>query len=485
MTKKLSSGCRALAVVLLLAFALFALTGCSKKEGDKGAALSAATPQPAAPGAAKRPPVPVVVAKAGKADFPVSVNVVGTVEPVRSSQVRSQIGGLVTEVRFREGDTVKSGQVLFQIDQRPIKGNIKQLEAELSRWEAQAKTAEAQLRALEAQAKTAESQVRTTEAQAKVAEAQSKTAEAQASLAGAQEKRYQALMEKDFVTKEQFEQVKTGSTAAESSFTASKATIEATRSSAEASRSNAEALKAQVEAARASVESAKASGEATRAAIENAKIQLGYTTLTAPFSGLAGSISARAGDLVKANDASLVTLNQINPILVRFAIPEGDLPDVMRYRKEGTLKVKAELPGRLGETRQGKIVFVDNAVDRATGTIALKAEFENTDGALWPGQFTNLRLTLYTLGGAVLAPSPAIQTGQKGPYLYVVGQDMTASLRPVRPGPTEGSLTVIEEGLAADETVVVDGQLKLTPGAMVMIKPPVGASPEASKGAAQ
>jgi multidrug efflux system membrane fusion protein len=292
-------------------------------------------------------------------------------------------------------------------------------------------------------------------------------------------------MEKDFVTKEQFEQVKTGSTAAESSLTASKATIEATRSSAEASRSNAEALKAQVEAARASVESAKASGEATKAAIENAKIQLGFTTLTAPFSGLAGSISARVGDLVKANDASLVTLNQMDPILVRFAIPEADLPGVMRYRKDGTLKVRVELPGRSGETRLGKIVFVDNAVDRATGTIALKAEFENNDGALWPGQFTNLSLTLYTLGGAVLAPSPAIQTGQKGPYLYVVGADMSATLRPVRPGPSEGGMTVVEEGLAADETVVVDGQLKLTPGATVAVKPPSGASSEAPRGAAQ
>ncbi|TLN24191.1 efflux RND transporter periplasmic adaptor subunit [bacterium] len=452
------------------AFCAFATLGCSKSEN---AAQPQGVPQ-------KRPPVPVVAEAAKKADFPVALSVIGTVEPPRSTQVRSQIGGLITQVSFKEGDAVRAGQTLFTIDQRTIEGNIKQLEADLARQAAQKKASEAQLKALEAQIKTAEAQAKTAEAQARAAEANSKSAEANAGLADAQVKRYEGLASKEYVSKEQFDQVRTSSTAAQSSLSASKATIDAANSSAEASRSNAEALKAQAEAARASIEATSAAMEVTKASIGNAKVQLGYTSLTAPFSGVAGSVMAKAGDLVKANDTALVTINQVNPVLVRFTVPESDLPRVQKFRKEGSLKIRADLPGRGGEAREGKIVFLDNAVDRATGTITLKAEFGNEDGALWPGQFTTLVLDLFTLKDAVTVPSPAILTGQKGPYVFVIKEGV-ASVRPVKPGPSANNITVVDSGVSAGETVVTDGQLKLYPDAQTVLKPAVGsAAPQAA-----
>jgi len=372
--------------------------------------------------------VPVLVAKAEQADVPIELRALGSVEPVQSSPVRPQITGTVTEVAFREGDMVRAGQVLFRLDRRPLEATLRQLEANLARDEAQGRSAEAQAQSAEAQVRNAEAQVRNAESQAK---------------------RYEDLVAKDLISREQADQRVTNLDAA-------RAALDATRASALASR--------------AALEASRASADATKAAIENARLQLAYTVISSPIAGQAGGLLADKGDLVKANDATLVVVNQIQPILVRFAVPEPRLPEVQRYRAAGTLAVRVAPPGAGGTPRAGRLVFIDNAVDKTTGTIALKGEFDNADHALWPGQFVDVSLVLTVRERSVVVPTAAVQTGQQGPYVFVVEPGGTAAVRPVKPGPAAGERTVIDDGLAAGETVVTDGQLRLTPGAPVVEK---------------
>lgn len=449
--------------LLLLALSL-GCAGCSgKKEAPAGA--PGAGGQGAAP---KRPPVPVLTAVAQSSDVPVELVANGTVEAVQSAPVRAQVGGVVTAVNFREGEAVKAGQVLFELDARPFEAVLRQLEADRDRYTAQVGAAEAQLRALEAQAQTVASQAR-------AAQSTAQAAEAQADLAATQAGRYAALLEKGFVTREQADQTRTAAEAAKAALAASRSTAEAAQTSSESTRSS-------IEAARAAVAAAKAARAASEAGIENAKVQLSYTKVRSPVSGLAGSLFTKLGDLVKANaDTSMVVVNQISPILVKFSLPEFEFPRLQKFRKEGTLTVKVDLPG--GGEREGRLVFVDNLVDRSTGTIAAKARFENPDQALWPGQFVNARLTLYVRRNAVTVPPAAIQVGQKGPYVYVVDAEGAAQLRPVKPGLATPALLVLEEGVSAGETVVVDGQLKLTPGAKTAPKTSLSAPAAPAQGA--
>lgn len=429
--------------------------------------------QNGAKGPQKRPPAPVVTAKAKIMDFPVELTQMGTVEADQTTPVKAQVGGAIVSVLIRDGQMVTAGQELFRIDSRTIEGNIRQLEAERERLDAQARTVEAQITTGEAQARTAAAQAKTAAAQVGAAESNVKTLQAQSDLADAQVKRYQGLVEKDFVTREQYDQVRTAAEAAKSNLASAGSQAEAAKASAEASKSNAEAAKANVEAIRASLGALKASKTSTEAAIENAKIQLGYTTIRSPISGQAGNLPVNIGDYVKGNgDTTLVVINQINPILVRFAIPETVLPEVMTYRKEGSLKVTVEVPG--GDSRVGTLNFVDNTVDRATGTITLKASFENADGKLWPGQFAKIKLLLHTRPEVVAVPSAAIQVGQKGPYVYLVGGDSVAQLKLVRPGLSRDEVTIVEDGLKDGDVVIIDGHLKVAPGAMVVEKPAPG-----------
>lgn len=441
---------------LSAALASFLLISCSGKEE---AAKEAGPP--------KRPPVPVVTGKTARSDIDVSNTFMGTVESLQSTPVKAQVGGTLVAADVTDGKTVARGQVIFRIDSRPIEGSIRQLEAEILRWDAQIRTAEMQLKALENQVKTAK-------AQTGASEANLAGAKNQAALAKAQKERYAGLLEKQFITREQYDQI---STAAETS----KSSAEAAASSAEASRSAAETAASNVEAARSSIEAMRASRAASEAQLENAKVQLGYTKIVSPVAGVAGSLFAKPGDYVKGNgDTTLVVINQLNPIRVKFALPENLLAEVMKLRKDKSLKVAVTLS--TGELREGRIDYIDNAVDRQTGTIAVRAAFDNADSALWPGQFVNIRLTLYTLKNVVTVPSAAIQTGQKGPYVYVIGQDAKATLKPLTPGYSSGLVTVVDQGLTEGERVVVDGHLRLSKGADTVEKPVSGGpagSPEA------
>ncbi|MBI5342284.1 MAG: efflux RND transporter periplasmic adaptor subunit [Deltaproteobacteria bacterium] len=241
-------------------------------------------------------------------------------------------------------------------------------------------------------------------------------------------KRYAYLIEKDLVPKQQFDQV----------------------------ASAAAALGATV--------------HADNAVVENARVQLGYCFIRSPVDGRTGNLFLKKGNVVKANDAALVTIHQVAPIYVTFSVPEQSLGEIRKYRAAGTLKVEAAAPGKEKHPARGTLTFIGNAVDNATGTIQLKGTFPNGDRSLWPGQFVNVVLTLAVKPNAVLVPTPAVQTGQKGQYVFVVKSDQTVESRPVVTGETNGGETVVEKGVQPGERVVTDGQLRLVPGARVEIK---------------
>ncbi len=227
----------------------------------------------------------------------------------------------------------------------------------------------------------------------------------------------------------------------------------------------------QLDQAKADEASLAASVEADRAALENARLNLEYCTITAPISGRTGNLLVHEGNLVKANsDSALVVINRIHPIDIRFSVPEARLPGIRAAMREGSLHVEA-LPQHDGsEPVEGKLTFVDNAVDTATGTIMLKASFDNRDSRLWPGQFVDVVLTLGIQKDAVVVPSQAVVRSQSGQYAYVVKDDSTVESRDVTVDRTIGQESVISSGLEPGETVVTDGQLRLTPGAEVTIR---------------
>lgn len=218
---------------------------------------------------------------------------------------------------------------------------------------------------------------------------------------------------------------------------------------------------------RANADSYASTVVADRAAIKNAKIQLSYCYIRSPISGRTGNLSLQIGNLVKANDVPLVTVNQINPIYATFSIPEKRLAEVKRAMAGGELTIEAVIPNEPGLKETGTISFLDNAVNAATGTIKLKGVFANTSRRLWPGQFVDVLITLSSRQNVVVVPNQAIQLSQQGQFIYVVKPDSTAEMRQVSVGTSVGGESVIDKGVAPGETVVVDGQLRLVPGAKV------------------
>jgi len=228
--------------------------------------------------------------------------------------------------------------------------------------------------------------------------------------------------------------------------------------------------KEQYDSMRTNADAVAASVRADKAAIDKARIDLSYCSIQSPIDGRTGALLVHPGNLIKDNDAALVVLNQIHPIYVTFSVPEQHLADVKRYQAEAPLKVETSAPNQEQAISTGVLSFIDNSVDSTTGTIKLKATFQNPDNRLWPGQFVNVALTLLTQANAVVVPSQAVQTGQAGQYVFVVKQDMTAELRPVLAGNSITGRTVIQKGVAAGETLITDGQMRVVPGMKVAIR---------------
>ena len=227
----------------------------------------------------------------------------------------------------------------------------------------------------------------------------------------------------------------------------------------------------QFDLAKANADAFSAGVKADQAMLENARLQLAYCTIKAPISGQAGELKVDRGNIVKANDtAALVTINQITPIYVAFAVPEKYLGDIKKHMAEGALRVDAAPPKSDPPPATGKLSFIDNTVATGTGTILLKATFPNEDRLLWPGQFVNVTLILALQADAVVVPSQAIQTSQAGTYVFVIVQDNTVEMRPVTVDRTQAGESVVSKGLKPGERVVADGHLQLVPGAKVEIK---------------
>lgn len=266
------------------------------------------------------------------------------------------------------------------------------------------------------------------EAQLHQAEANLAKDTAQAKNAAAQVARYRELIAKGIATREQIDQVST-----------TEAALQAT-------------LKADA------------------AAVETATLNLEYSTIRAPIDGRTGALLVQAGNVVRTNDTTpLVVINQLSPIYVTFSVPEATLSEVRRYQAEGTLRVEAQPPGAPAAER-GRITFIDNTVDRSTGTIKVKGTFQNAAHQLWPGLFANVVLTLKTDPRALVVPTRAVQDSQEGQYVYVVKADRTVESRPVSVARTVGERAVVATGLTAGETVVTDGQLRLVAGKRVAIE---------------
>jgi membrane fusion protein, multidrug efflux system len=253
---------------------------------------------------------------------------------------------------------------------------------------------------------------------------------AQEAYASGQAERYQKLLQDGIVSKDQYDQF----------------------------RSNADALGAAV--------------QADKAAVESAKVRLSYCSISSPIDGRTGALLVHVGNVVKADDAAIVVINQVRPLYVTFSVPEQYMAEVKRFMASGKLMVEAYPPSDSARPARGVLTFVDNAVDSTTGTIKLKGTFANSDLRLWPGEFLNVVLRLSARPNATVVPSQAVQTGQSGEYVFVVTPDKTAEMRPVKTGQTIGGDTVIESGLQPGETVVTDGQLRLAPKMKVEVKAP-------------
>lgn len=354
------------------------------------------------------------VAKVTLKNVPVDISVVGNVEAYSVVTVRAQTGGMLTKVNFQEGDYVKKNDVLFMIDRKPLEGQMKSAVANLQKSTALELQAEANLNRDSANAKYAREQA----------------------------ERYSKLVEQGIFAKEQGEQLK----------------------------SSADAQAQLLVADQAAITSAKAQMESDQSAINNLNIQLGYTNVYAPMDGRTGNISQKAGNIITANTTDLAIINQVEPIYVTFSVPEARLSDVKRYSENHKLTVTARAQDGTGDNEQGELTFIDSSVDTSTGTIKLKGTFPNKTHKLWPGQFVNAGLRLTMRNNAVVVPNQAVQTGQDGTYVYVVGEDRAVTVVPVKTGPRIDQDMVIEEGLKGGETVVTEGQLRLQPGSKVQVR---------------
>lgn len=375
--------------VLVVAGAIAAIWISTHSGGKGGARRGRMGPQG---------PVPVLAGAVATADVPVTLSAVGTVEAAESVAVRAQASGQVMAVRFTEGQPVRRGQVLYELDKAPLQAALAQAQAAVARDQASLEQARSDAR------------------------------------------RYQSLVTQGFVSRQQAEQ----------------------------SGSQAAALAATVAAGQAQV--------------ENARVQLSYATITSPIDGVAGDNQVDVGNLVRAGDTTpLVTINRLAPALVSFAVPQAEVDRVRRFQSQKPIQVTVVPRG--GTAHTGTVVFIDNAVDPATGTLKLKARFPNADKALLPGQFAEVAITLTVEKNRVVAPLQAVLPGQDGSFVFVLNGDNTVSQRAIKVEREAGDQAVIARGLTPGEKVVTDGTLQLKDGAQVELRtnliPP---SPPAGQG---
>lgn len=380
--------------------------------------------------------VPVEIAAATTMDVPIQVKSIGNIESISAVAVRSQVEGTLQAVHFTPGQEVKKGELLFTIDPRPLQAMVAQANANLAKAVAAVDQGRQVLAKDDANATNARTIM----------------------------KRDVTLVESGVISREEYDNAVAASKAAD-------ATVRADQSA---------------------VNSLNAAANAEQANVRNAQVQLSYAIIRAPISGKTGNLVVTTGNLVRANDTTpLVTITQSSPIYVTFTVPAPDFFKIREYASHADFRAEASIPGSSQPPQEGKLSLIDNTVDTTTGTIRLKATFENTDGLLYPGLFTNVVLTLGTQHEAVVVPAQAVQIGQDNSFVYVVKPDMTVEVRTVKTGTAYNDMMVIDDGVKLGEKVVTDGQLRLVPGAAVQAKEQQkngpqknadGGSPTASEG---
>jgi multidrug efflux system membrane fusion protein len=332
--------------------------------------------------AARRPAIPVSISPVEKTDFPVYLTGLGTVQAFNTVNVRTRVDGQIDKIAFKEGQMVKQGDLLAEIDPRPFQATLDQAKAKKVQDEANLANANIDLQ------------------------------------------RFTKLGE--FATRQQ----------------------------TDTQRSMVAQLTAQI------------AGD--DAAISNAQTQLDYTQVKSPITGVVGLRQVDLGNIVNAStQTGIVTVTQIEPITVIFTAPEEQLPYISEGQKAGALKVIAITTDGKKPLAEGKLDVINNQVDTTSGTIRLKAVFDNKDHALWPGQSVSTRLLVRTLKDATVAPDDAVQHGTNGLYAYAVGQDNKAELRKVTVSYSIDGRSVIDEGLKPGERVITGGQFKVQPGSLV------------------
>ncbi|MGH7417163.1 MAG: efflux RND transporter periplasmic adaptor subunit, partial [Candidatus Rokuibacteriota bacterium] len=384
--------------------------------------------------ATPRPPAVTVVA-AAQVRVPVYGQYVGQTEAVKTVEVRARVEGFIEQQAVPDGADVTAGDLLFLIDPKPFETTLRQARANVARDTAQLRQAEAAVVQREAEVQQAQANLDRDLAQLENARTQ--------------ERRYRTLLQKELIAGEQYDQLRTNMVALE-------ATVQADRAALENAR-------AALAAARATIENARAVISAGEAVVESARIQLGYTTIRSPLDGRMGRAEVRVGSLVGRSDSTLLaTVSTLDPMYVNFSVSEREALSVWRHRR-------AEMPSGRGSgititlpddsvyQHDGRLDFVDRAVDPRTGTLALRATFPNPARLLRPGQYMRLRILLEERSDALVVPQAAIQESQGSASLFVVGPDRTVQARTVRTGPRFGTLWVVEEGVKPGEHVVVKG----------------------------
>src|SRR5262245_41427248 len=332
--------------------------------------------------AARKPAVPVTIAAVEKADFPVYLTGLGTVQGFNTVQVRTRVDGQIDKIAFREGQLVKEGDLLAEIDPRPFQATLDQAKAKKQQDEANLANANLDLQ------------------------------------------RYTKLGE--FATRQQ----------------------------TDTQRSTVAQLTAQI--------------AADEAAISNAQTQLDYTQIKAPITGVAGLRLVDIGNIVNAvTQTGIVTITQIEPISVIFTAPEDQLPYISEGQRAGALKVIALTTDGKKTLAEGKLAVINNQVDTTSGTIRLKAVFDNKDHALWPGQSVSTRLLIRTLKDATVVPDDAVQHATNGLYAYTVNQDNKAEVHKIKVSYAIDGRSVVDEGLTPGQQVITGGQFKVQPGSLV------------------
>jgi membrane fusion protein, multidrug efflux system len=386
--------------------------------------------------------VPVTVATAKTESVPILIRSIGNVLSFSVVNVIPQVSGQITKVAFTQGDFVKVGQLLFQIDPRPYQAALDQAEGNVDRDKANFSMAQANEQKDVAQ----------------VGQAKANLEKDKASLvyASKESKRYSQLVKEGAVSNEQSDQMNTNALTADATIQADQKAIE-----------NAEAV---VRADKAAIQTAKGTLEADQAAAQTARIQLGWTQIRSPLDGRTGSLAVYEGNVVTANsNTPLVSIEQVQPIYVNFTVPEQYLDEVRSNLTKKTLEVDALIEGKKKNSVNGQVSFLENTVNTTTGTVLLRAAFANKELKLFPGQFVDVVVTMPAPSPTVVVPATALQTTQQGTAAFIVKPDNTVVFSPVTVARTTGDTAALTSGVQAGDVVVTDGQLQLTPGSKVRI----------------